>query len=176
MVLLRRALVVWFVLAAAATAGAQADRSLEYQVKAAYLYNFVKYVEWPPRAASGPITICVAGRTPLSAALIETVRGESVEGRQLVTHAVSEPDPGCSVLFIPENVPADPFLRAVRGTPTLTVGESAEFLGRGGMINFVLDGGKVRFDVNTEPLDRVELRISSRMLRLARNVEPRGHS
>jgi hypothetical protein len=153
---------------------AEVDRSLEYQVKAAYLYNFIKFVEWPARATTGPISICVAGRNPFGMVLTDTVRGEAVGGRTLTARVISEPDARCSVLFVPEDVVAAPFLRAVRDTPTLTVGETDDFLGQGGMINLVVEGGKVRFDVNTEAPDRVELRISSRMLRLARNVEPAG--
>ena len=110
----------------------------------------------------------------MTAALGETIRGESVEGRPLVTHAISEPDQACSVLFVSETVAAAPYLRAARGTPTLTVGESSDFLTQGGMINFVLEGGKIRFDVNLDAPERADLHISSRMLRLARNLAPRG--
>ena len=167
----RRCLIVVSLVLAAAPLRAQADRALEYQVKAAYLYNFVKYVEWPSGANSGPINICVAGRTPLAAALVETIRGESVEGRTLVERTIAEPEPGCNVLFVPDAVVAEPYLRAVRGTPTLTVGESSDFLRQGGMIAFTLDAGKVRFDVNIQAPERANLRISSRVLRLARTID-----
>jgi hypothetical protein len=158
---------------AAATLRAQ-DASLEYRVKAAYLFNFVKFVEWPPAAASGPLVICVAGRNPFGDALTTTVRGESVNGRAIAVRVIPEPDPGCHVVFVPDGSTASTYLRTARGTPTLTVGESADFLMQGGVIAFVLEGGKVRFDINTEAAARAELKISSRLLRVARAVETRG--
>jgi hypothetical protein len=172
---LRACLVAIGLIVASTTAFVQGDHSLEYQVKAAYLYNFVKYVQWPARAASGPISICIAGRTPLAAALTETIRGESVDNRTLAARTITEPDAACSVLFVADGVAAEPYLRAVRGTPTLTVGESTDFLRQGGMIAFVLEDGKVRFDINIQAPERADLKISSRVLRLARAIdrEPR---
>jgi hypothetical protein len=142
--------------------------SLEYRVKAAYLFNFTKFVDWPASAmqADAPLTLCVAGTSPFGQTLAETVRGEIVAGRALTTRVVREPD-GCDVLFIPDGVAAAPLLRQARTRPILTVGESEEFLREGGVINFVMQDGKVRFEISQDAAARAQLRISSRLLRLA---------
>jgi hypothetical protein len=151
----------------AAAARAQ-EASLEYRVKAAYLFNFTKFVDWPANAppADAPLTICVAGTSPFGHTLEETVRGELVSGRALTTRVVREPD-GCHVLFIPKRVAAAPLLRQAGTRPILTVGESEEFLRDGGVINFVMQDGKVRFEISQDAAARAQLRISSRLLRLA---------
>ena len=170
-----RAMLSLIVLLAAATAGVRAQEpSLEYRVKAAYLYNFVKFVEWPAASASGPLTICVVGGNPFGSVLEETVRGESVGDRPLAVRNVDEPDESCRVVFVPAGTAVASALRATRGTPTLTVGETPRFLSQGGIINFVIEGGKVRFDINQEAAARADLKISSRLLRLARATDTRG--
>jgi hypothetical protein len=154
----------------AATAAAQAV-ALEYRVKAAYLLNFTRFVEWPRSVldGSGPFTICLAGANPFGPVLGETLVGEVVAGRTLTSRVVADAAGArCQVLFIPHAVAAMPFLRAVRGTPVLTVGEADDFLEQGGAINFVLEEGKVRFEVNPDAVSRNQLTMSSRLLRLAR--------
>jgi len=155
----------------AVTVAAQAV-PLEYRVKAAYLLNFTRFVEWPRAslAVSDPFTICVAGTNPFGLALSATLLGETVAGRTLASRVVSDAAATrCQVLFIPHSVPAAAYLRAVRGTPVLTVGEAEDFLEQGGAINFVLEEGKVRFDVNPDAVSRNQLTMSSRLLRLARS-------
>jgi hypothetical protein len=146
--------------------------SLEYQVKAVYLFNFVKYVTWPAPAQPGPITICLAGRNPFGDALEEALRGEQVDRRPLEVRVIVKPTPGCDVLFVPRDAAAKSYLQAARGGSTLTVGEEPGFLAQGGMINFFLETGKVRFEIDGEAAERARLRISSHLLRLAR--ESRG--
>lgn len=143
--------------------------SREYQLKAGYLFNFVKFVEWPPETKSGLLTICVAGRNPFGGILAEIVRGERVNRRKLSTRVVLTPEPDCQVVFVPEGVSTTPYLRAARNSPTLTVGETPEFITQGGIVNFVLEEGKVRFQISSQAADRAQLRISSHLLRLARN-------
>lgn len=163
--------VLVLVLSAAAGLHAQ-EVSLEYQLKAAYLYNFVKFVTWPSGAGSGPLVICVAGRNPFGDALADTLRGETVGDRMLETRVISMPQAGCHVVFLPSGVAAAPFLLAARGTPTLTVGESPGFIAQGGMVNFIAEGGRIRFEISAPAADQAELRISSHLLRLARNPNP----
>ena len=153
------------------TAAAQ-NVSLEYQVKAAYLFNFTKFVDWPEHVmpVGEPITICVAAPGPFGKTLEETVRGELVAGHPLTTRVVRDAA-GCHVLFVPEGVTAAPLLRDARTAPVLTVGESAEFLRDGGVVNFVMDDGKVRFEISQDAAARAQLRISSRLLRLARSAD-----
>ena len=146
------------------------DVSLESRVKATYLYNFLKFVEWPMPVHGGPLTLCVAGRNPFGTVLEDTIRGEVVNGRSLTTRLILEPEPGCDVLFIPGGAAAATYLRAVRGTPTLTVGETDDFLTLGGMINFVSEGRYVRFAINIDAVEQAQLRVSSRLLQLAINT------
>jgi hypothetical protein len=142
--------------------------SLEYRVKAAYLFNFVKFVEWPQAARSGPLTICVAGRDVLGDVLDRTVEGETVNGRPIVARRILEPTPDCHVVFVPRGAAAQAYLRPAQGAPVLTVGETPDFIENGGIVNFVLEGTNVRFEMNPAAADRVGIRISSRLLRLAR--------
>ena len=140
---------------------------LEYRVKAAYLYNFVRFVEWPPAARQGPVTICIVGSNPFGDVLSDTIRGETHEGRALTMRVVTSADSDCAVLFVPRGA-GMPSLRATQGSPTLTVGESPSFIEDGGIVNFVREGANVRFEINEEAARRAGLRISSRLLRLAR--------
>jgi hypothetical protein len=149
--------------------------TLEYRVKAAYLLNFMRYVEWPDGALpDGPLTLCVAGRNPFGAALEETVRGERIADRDVAVRVLLEPEDGCAVLFVPRGANTAAYLRAARGTPVLTVGEIPDFLAQGGIINLVLDGGNVRFEIDQQAATRVQLQISSRLLRLASPPTPGG--
>lgn len=150
------------------------DTPLEYQVKAAYLYNFVKFIEWPPRAVSETLTICTAGRNPFGNELDDIVRGESIDGHAIAARVVPAPQAACNVVFVPRDVNAGEYLRAVRTAPVLTVGESDDFIAQGGIINFVRDAGMIRFEIDQTAAMRAGLQISSRLLRLARAPERRG--
>jgi hypothetical protein len=171
---LRRLLPPVALVVVAGLRGFAQDVSLEYRVKAAYLFNFTKFVEWPAEALPdrAPLTICVASPSPFEGALAETVRDELVGGRPLTTRVVTDPA-GCHVLFVPAAASATPYLRAARGKPILTVGESADFLREGGVITFVMEDGKVRFNISPDAATRAQLRISSRLLRLARPTDTR---
>jgi len=151
----------------AAAAQAQ-EQSLEYQVQAAYLYNFVKFVEWPAGALGAAITICTAGTTPVAAALEQIVRDEAIGGHRLAVRSIAAPEAACNVLFVPREVAAGEYLRSARSAPVLTVGESPDFIAQGGIINFVRDAGMMRFEIDQEAAGRARLQISSRLLRLAR--------
>ena len=141
---------------------------LEYQVKAAYLFNFLQFVEWPEDATDGPLVVCVAQPNPFGDRLANTLRDELVSGRRIDLRVIGDPDGTCNVLFIPRDAPADPYLQTTRATATLTVGESPGFLRRGGLINFIRAGANVRFEIDEAAARRAGLRISSRLLRLAR--------
>jgi hypothetical protein len=169
--LLRRALVL--VLLLALPVGAQ---ELEYQLKAAFLYNFVKFVEWPPEAFAGersPLTICVYGADPFGDTLDGVVRGETLGERSLLVQRPEALDDlrDCHVLFVSrsERQRMPEILSRVEGAPVLTVGDTDGFLRAGGMINFVLEENKVRFLINPEAAGRSSLRISSKLLRLAKS-------
>jgi hypothetical protein len=152
-----------------------ADTSLEYGVKAAFLLNFTKFVEWPSGAfedARSPIEICVLGTDRFGGALDEVVRGETINGRRLVTRRITQPaaGKGCQVLFIDSEV-KDP-ARILSGMPhnVLTVGEGDRFIREGGMIAFVIDNRRVRFDINQTAAENADLKLSAKLLMVARSV------
>jgi hypothetical protein len=152
----------------------------EYQVKAAFLYNFTKFVEWPDSAFAGsdsPFVIGIVGRDPFGSILDRTVEGKTVVGRNFVvrryrTAADMQP---CHLLFISEseNGRLAKVLQRV-GRHTLTVGDVDKFLQRGGAVNFVIESNKVRFEINLDAADRAGLRISSKLLALARVVKSKS--
>ncbi len=142
----------------------------ESQVKAGYLYNFTKYVDWP--ASSGSFVIGVYGDSGISSTLAALVIGKSVSGHPISVRDISSPSDvaGCSMVFVSSSEPAGPIISGAAGSPILTVGESDDFLDKGGMIEFVIDGGKVRYEINNRLARRASISISSAMLTLAENV------
>lgn len=157
-------------------------QSLEYQVKAAYLLNFTRYVEWPPEIVSGDSTlnICVVGADPFGQVLDATIAGRTAHGRPLRVrriHSAAESD-RCQMVFLTRDTwQRDPeSLRALSQVGSLTVGESEQFARGGGVIGFVIVDETVRFVVNDEARDRAGLRISSRMLSLAAAIYRRTGS
>jgi hypothetical protein len=163
----RNAVIAVSMSVAAAAPRAQ-EQPLEYQVQAAYLYNFVKFVDWPDGALGGSITICTAGNTPVTAALEQIVRDEVINGHRLAVRTIEAPQATCNVVFVPHGTAASEYLRSARTAPVLTVGESPDFIEQGGIINFVRDAGMMRFEIDQEAARRARLQISSRLLRLAR--------
>jgi hypothetical protein len=159
---------------AAAGSGVLAAQVNEYQVKAFFLYNFARYVEWPAqsfKSPTDPIVICILGQNPFGGSLDEAIRGRQVDGRPFAVRQLADvPAPGaCHILFV--NSPERKRFRAgaqrIGGTGVLTVGEAQEFAPGGGVINFKLDGGKVRFEIDVEAAAREHLHISSKLLSLA---------
>jgi len=182
MVVLRRALFPALALLAAVAASAArapAPAEIEYEVKAAFLYNFAKFVDWPPEAfptPGTPVSLCVLGEDPFGGSLDSVVRGETLNGRHLAVRRVQGAGEarGCQVLFLPraERGRAAEVLAALRGASVLTVGEESDFLDQGGVIRFVLEQGRVRFEINLDAAERDHLKLSSKLLRLARAVNP----
>ena len=164
---------MWAVMA---QANAQSGVVSEYQVKAAFLYNFTKFVEWPPEVSSGsgPLRVCVLGKNPFGSELETTVQGRTIAGHQLIASRphTNQEARRCQVLFISSSDPADMknAIAGVRGAPVLTIGDNEEFLRAGGMINFVLEDQKVRFEINPLPAEREHLKISAKLQALARSI------
>lgn len=162
-------------LIAAGAAGQIADQSVEYQVKAAFLLNFAKFVEWPPNvfeAADSPVAICVLGKDPFGQALDDVIQGETVESRKLVIERISKaPAPRmCHVVFVGSGGKNITEALSSLGRGVLTVGEGDKFLQDGGMIAMVVENRKVRFDVNQTAAINAGLNLSSRLLTVARSV------
>jgi hypothetical protein len=147
----------------------------EYQLKAAFLLNFAKFVEWPEGPArQGPIQICVAGKDPFGDLLVDVLRGQSAQGRALAVARPKGPEDfrQCGVLFIAASEKKrQAILQAVRGAPVLTVGETPGFAESGGMVNLVLESKRIRLESNPDEAAQAGLRISSRLLQLTRVVK-----
>jgi hypothetical protein len=99
---------------------------------------------------------------------VQTLRGERIHDSTLITRVIVMPEAGCHVIFVPQGVATTPYLRAARNSPTLTVGETPGFITQGGIVNFILEKGMIRFQISSRAADRAELRISSHLMRLAR--------
>jgi hypothetical protein len=156
---------------------ASGGRSLEYQVKAAYLLNFTRYVDWPSESygePGAPMTVCVLGRDPFGEILDATMQGKITHGRPVSVRRIqsSGSASGCHLVFVSRETWQDQrqLLERLETRGILTVGETDEFAQRGGVIGFVIEEETVRFVVNTDARDRAGLRISSRMLSLAAAV------
>ena len=158
--------------------GARAQSSHEYEIKAAFLYNFVKFVEWPSEAlpeTSATITVCVLGDDP-SADALESINGKTVKGRRLSVRRL-QPTTGiesCHVLFISSSQESrlPQVMQNLHGSSVLTVGEMERFIPSGGIINFVIERNKVRFEISPSGAERARLKLSSQLLSLARVVRP----
>jgi hypothetical protein len=150
----------------------------EYQVKAAFLYNFAKFVEWPPEAfktPKDPILVCVLGRNPFGNALEDAIRGKSIEGRAFAYRHVSDAESAnaCQILFVgwEESKHFRALLESLKPMGILTVGEAQGFAADGGVINFKLDEGRVRFEINVDAAEHEQLHISAKLLSLAQIVK-----
>jgi YfiR/HmsC-like len=153
-----------------------AQPTLEDDVKAAFLYNFTKFIEWPmPQQADEPFRLCAIADAPIIAALDRTIADESVGGRRLVRVEPQSLDEarGCAILYVGKSSGerGARLVAGVRDLPVLTVGEGAQFVKQGGAIGFLLENNRVRFDISARSLQRSGLRASSKLLRVARAVE-----
>ena len=165
-------------LCAALSSASVADdpSQLEYRVKAAFLYNFARFVEWPADASPRDrIVIGVYGNNPFGESLQRTVEGKLAKGLSIEILAVSDVRQArdCDLLFVglTDRKRLAEVLDALAGDPVLTVGESRGFTERGGIVNFVIEQGRVRVDVNIQSARTAGLKISSQLLRVARRVE-----
>jgi hypothetical protein len=147
----------------------------EYEVKAAFLLNFTKFVEWDAEAftdATSPFGICVLGPDPFGSILDLTVENELVNNRKLVVRRVSDlPAAGtCQILFITSTGRELRRLLRQVGPGVLTVGEAADFIESGGMIRFVVESRRVRFEIARAMAENKGLQLSSQLLKVARFV------
>lgn len=146
------------------------------QVKAAYLFNFGKFVRWPvnPLAGGDAFEICVLGKNPFGAVLQATVEGESIDGKTIIARNLpSIEDAGhCRILFISssEEGRLSSILSVIRHLHTLTVSDIPAFSQRGGMIEFVSQQDRIRFAVNMAPMSEAGLTVSSELLKVATKV------
>lgn len=172
---LKAALCALFLLgSSAAQFSAYAAALNEYQIKAGFLFQFTKFIEWPSGAETGDtFNICVVGKDPFGE-ILDEIRGEKIKNREVeIKHTGPHGLDGCQLIFISksEEDRFDKILNSVKGKSILTVSESPEFLGRGGMINFLMSGNKIRFEINDKDAKASGLKISSKLLSIASRVK-----
>ncbi|HWF39006.1 MAG TPA: YfiR family protein [Candidatus Acidoferrales bacterium] len=162
---------------------AQSDSPNEYQVKAAFLFNFAKFVDWPPGTyanAQSPFAICVLGDDPFGHVLENTLAGKSLGAHPVVLRRTKDLAEArrCQVVFVSssEMHRYGEVVEGVRGARVLLVGETDGFASSGGAIEFTLEGNHVRFAINPEAAQRAGLTLSSKLLMLARIVHDGGYA
>lgn len=160
-----------------AQSGGQAE-TLELAVKATYLYKLAPFVSWPPGAWSepnAPLVICVQGADPFGPVLDRATEGQTVGAHSVVVRRLArlDADSGCQIAFIAGSVGQSlaQALLAVSGAPVLTVTDESRAAAPRGIVNLVLEGGKVRFTIDAAQADRSGLVISSKLLALALAVK-----
>ena len=173
-------LATWVIASSAPHSGVRAQSPSEYQIKAVFLYNFAKFVEWPsdPGGNPGPISICVLGDDPFGGTLDEAIKGKTVNGRELVARRYKQvkETTTCQIVFISSSdkkVLRSILERLIR-PGALTVGETEGFAQLGGVINLTLEDNRVHIEVNVDAAERARLKISSKLLNLAKIVRDGG--
>ena len=148
------------------------------QVQATYLFKFAAFVTWPAPPQNDMFAICVLGRDPFAATLDSTITGESIAGKRLAAIRIASPQQAsqCRILFISssEQNHLKSVVTALEKLPVLTVSDIPGFIDRGGMIQFVLDNGRVRFAVNQTAAEQAGLNLSSQLLKVAYSVKHDG--
>jgi YfiR/HmsC-like len=155
----------------------QSGSGSEYAVKAAFLFHFAQFVEWPAEAfkdSSSPITYCTMGDDPFHGSLDQALSGKTVGIHPLRVEHLREFEKaqGCQVLFLSagEKKRITEALADVSRLPILTVGETEHFVQEGGVIGFCLEENKIRFEINLDAASKVNLKISAKLLALAKTV------
>ena len=150
----------------------------EDEVKAAYVFNFARFIEWPPAKFAGntsPLIIGLIGNGPVGDVIGAVIQKKTINNHPLVLRRLSPADDLtlCHILFVcrSERERFADIVSAVHGAAVLTVGESDQFLERGGIINFYVDSETVKFAVNLDSSDQARLKISSKLLAVAKIVK-----
>jgi len=155
--------------------GLYAQAALEYEVKAAFLLNFAKFVDWPPNAFAAPrspLAICILGKDPFGHAIDDVVQDEVIDGRKVIVRRISQAPPAhtCQIVFTAETGREIRAILESLGPGVLTVGEGDAFVHEGGIISFLIESRHVRFDVDRKAAELADLKLSSRLLAVARTV------
>jgi uncharacterized protein DUF4154 len=162
---------------------AEREKPTDYQVKAAYLYNFGKFISWPPKPDSSTpaksFNLCVLGKDPFGPLLDSTVADESIEGKTVVVSRIARAQDAapCAIVFVShsEAERLKTVLDALRSSNALTVSDIPGFADQGGMIGFVISENRVRFEVNLVAAQHAGLALSSELLKVALSVKQGGH-
>lgn len=168
---------LWFVAASFCAVAAQSDQPTEYAVKAAFLFNFTKFVEWPESVfenSQSPIVIGIVGHDPFGDSLLNIISGQKVQGRAVlvVKYRHGEDLRHCQVLFISasERLRAVEILSQLKEASVLTVSDIDGFAEAGGDMQFVMQENRVHFVVNLDAATQSKLRVSAKLLALARVI------
>jgi hypothetical protein len=152
-------------------------------VKAAYLYNFGHFVEWPANvvtAQNDSFTVCVLGQDPFGQVLDGALAGETIAGKRVAAKRISnlQESANCQILFLTsgEEARLNTIIKALNKQAVLTVSDMPQFSQRGGMIQFVLEGKRVRFEVNLAAVQHAGLTLSSELLKVATTVRRNSSS
>lgn len=171
--ILRLTLLAVLLLVAAVSAGQTAE---EYEVKAAFIYNFTKFVEWPQGTESASFWICILGDDPFESAIEKLTAGKSAYGRPIQVKRLKGASEGkqCRIVFVgaSERGKASRLVEATRGTAVLTVGESSEFLRAGGMVVLSMESDRVSVVVNPTATQAAGLKVSAKLMTLAKVYKP----
>ncbi len=159
--------------------GAAEPRVTDYEVKATFLFNFLKFATWPDSVLrpGAQLEVCAFGVSSVAEQL-QTFHDRMIDAHRVNVRPVVDPSelPFCHLVFLAEgeNRRVITALHAVAGSSVLTVGEQPDFLDRGGIINFVTEDSRIRFDINQGMAERVNVKISAHLLRLARKTSAGG--
>jgi hypothetical protein len=174
-------LILWALLGALAAPARGEATSREYEVKAAMICNFAQFVEWPKEAfdsESAPVIIEVVGANPFGKVLDQVAASKKVGEREIQVKYVSSPERigRCHLLFVAagEESNLNTIMNTIGDAPVLTLGETDAFPWAGGIIRFYTADGKLRFEVNVKAADKAKLKISSKLLKLARIFDKQG--
>jgi YfiR/HmsC-like len=177
------AIAIAWVLVAVPCLQAQSSKPTDYDVKAAYLYNFGHFVEWPANvslAQTESFTVCVLGQDPFGPVLDATLAGETIAGKRVAAKRIFTLDESgsCQILFLSsaEEARFNSIIKALSKQAVLTVSDMPEFAKRGGMIQFVLEGKRVRFEINLAAVQHAGLSVSSELLKVATTVRRNSSS
>jgi YfiR/HmsC-like len=164
-------------LALAVPARPQDSGPSEYELKAAFLYSFAKFIDWPSKAFASPqspFVICILGADPFGAAIDDTLRGKSIGDHPVVVQRAKEASEvrHCQIVFVSSQTtrPLSEILASLQGSTALVVGESDRFADSGGAIQLILDQNHIRFAINEAAAENAGLHISSKLLALAKIV------
>jgi hypothetical protein len=165
------------------SSGMRAQSAEEYRIKAAFLYNFAKFVDWPPEAFKGPsdpIVIGILGKNPFGDSLHEAVAGKTFKGRAFQVREVADAQQAaaCQVVFVSsvfvgssDRKRLGTVLTQLVSSPVLTVGDTDNFAAEGEIINFKIERGTIRLQINAQAARKKQLHISAKLLSLAEIVD-----
>ncbi len=168
-----RRFVIAFSVSVVLAGTAHAQTSEQYRLKAAFLYNFAKFVQWPAQSfqnPADPFSICIYGQNPFGDSLAQATAGKTIDGHPIRIRPLGDSQAaGCQILFVSDadRKRVKSTIDRVHGAGVLTVSDEPGFAARGGVINFKIDGNHLKFQINLSAAAEQKLTVSSKLLSLA---------